>query len=53
MVSDELVLERSNVPYNYHDLDAKRGLLHNNTEQPNATVAIMDTPRAFQKELTG
>ena len=53
MTADELAFwfERSGVPTAFLDLDSQGGTVHKTDRNPNAAVAIIDTPGALQPQL--
>lgn len=53
LIADELAFsfERSRIPVSFYDMDAQGGTLHSTRENPEAAVAVVDTPGAFQKDL--
>ena len=53
LISDEIAfaLERDKVPFSYFDLDSQGGALHQNQENENAAVQVIDTPGAIQSDM--
>ena len=53
LISDELAfaLEADEIPFNFYDLDQQGGSLHQEIENEDALVTIVDTPGALQKDL--
>ena len=43
--------EKDNIPASFYDLDGQGGVIHKPYEDPNAEVAVIDTPGALQKDL--
>lgn len=54
LIADEIsfALERNGIVSNHIDLDQQGGTLHDSKQNPDATVQVVDTPGALQKELT-
>lgn len=53
-ISDEIAFsfERSGIPVAFLDLDVQGGTIHKTDRNPDAEVAVIDTPGALQSELT-
>lgn len=53
LIADELAFsfERTNTPMAFYDLDSQGGTLHKTNNNPNAQVAVVDTPGALQQQL--
>ena len=53
MTADELAFwfERNGVPTAFLDLDSQGGTVHKTDRNPNAAVAVIDTPGALQPQL--
>ena len=53
LIADEIsfALERDGIISNHIDLDQQGGALHDSNQNPDATVQVVDTPGALQKEL--
>lgn len=53
LIADEIVfaLQRDEIPYNYYDLDNQGSSIHENIENENAIVQVIDTPGALQEDL--
>lgn len=54
MIADEIAFafDKSNIPYNFYDLDSQGGSLHGETQNENAKVSIVDTAGALQEKIT-
>lgn len=52
-ISDEIAFsfERSGIPVAFLDLDVQGGTIHKTDRNPDAEVAVIDTPGALQSEL--
>lgn len=53
LIADELAfaLEKDEINYTFFDLDQQGGSLHENHEDDNSQVQVIDTPGALQKDL--
>lgn len=53
LLADELAFEfeRENLPFNFYDLDGQGGLIHTQSENPNAKYNIVDTPGQLTEDI--
>ena len=53
LIADELAFsfERTDIPYNFYDLDSQGGTLHRTSKKENATVSVIDTPATLNDQL--
>ena len=54
-IADELAfsLDRAKLSYNFYDLDAQGGCIHEKQECDDAEYSIVDTPGALQEDMVG